>query len=63
MNREEYINELRTDLLALVEEYLTPVALRTEHPARQTAFRNARLARNATREGRTTFRFALPKRW
>jgi GTPase SAR1 family protein len=28
MNREEYINELRTDLLALVEEYLTPVALR-----------------------------------
>ncbi len=28
MNREEYINELRTDLLALVEDYLTPVAFR-----------------------------------
>ena len=28
MNREEYINSLRTDLLAVVEEYLTPVALR-----------------------------------
>ena len=28
MNREEYINSLRTDLLAMVEEYLTPVALR-----------------------------------
>ncbi len=28
MNREEYINSLRIDLLAMVEEYLTPVALR-----------------------------------
>jgi len=28
MNREEYINSLRTDMLAMVEEYLTPVALR-----------------------------------
>jgi len=31
MNREEYINELRTDLLAMVEDYLTPVALRYEY--------------------------------
>ena len=28
MNREEYINELRTDLLTMVEDYLTPVAIR-----------------------------------
>ena len=28
MNREEYINELRSDLLAMVEDYLSPVALR-----------------------------------
>lgn len=28
MSREEYINSLRADLLAMVEEYLTPVAIR-----------------------------------
>ncbi len=28
MSREEYINSLRTDLLAMVEEHLTPVAIR-----------------------------------
>ena len=28
MNREEYISLLRSDLLSMVEEYLTPVAMR-----------------------------------
>jgi EH domain-containing protein 1 len=28
MNHEEYINLLRADLLEMVEEYLTPVAIR-----------------------------------
>ena len=28
MNRESFINALRTDLLSMVEDYLTPVALK-----------------------------------